>query len=292
MRELAAFLAAVDVAPAGAVLDVAAGSAEHALLAAVYSTRLVRALEADPDRAHAARQTAATNALPVVVEERRLATSRSDAAESLDTYVRRTALEPALIRLGADTEAEGLLAGASDLLHRGRPWLVLESDHTAGGLLGQVSDLVALGYRVITETDISRAGSGYVLAPEGAETAFARRFEAWSAALLPAGPGHGAGRHARRARGDRRLDARDSENDDVGLHRFGSAPQIRRRSRDQLHPGPPSAARRPGPEGRRGDAPPASQGRAPAAVPRQLPVPGSAADVAAGRPVGSPRRGW
>jgi hypothetical protein len=191
VRELAAFLAAVDVAPLGAVLDVAAGSAEHALLAAVYSTRLVRALEADPDRAHAARQTAATNALPVVVEERRLATSRNDATESLDAYVRRTALEPALIRLGPAAEVEGLLAGASDLLHRGRPWLVLESDHTAGALLGQVSDLVALGYRVITETDINRDGSGYVLAPEGAETAFARRFEAWSAALLPAGPATG-----------------------------------------------------------------------------------------------------
>jgi hypothetical protein len=191
VRELAAFLAAVDVAPAGAVLDVSAGSAEHALLAAVYSTRLVRALEADPDQAHAARQTAATNGLPVIVEERRLATSRNDAAESLDAYVRRTALEPALIRLGADTEVDGLLAGASDLLHRGQPWLVLESDHTAGALLGQVSDLVALGYRVITETDMGHPGSGYVLAPEGAETAFARRFEAWSAALLPAGPATG-----------------------------------------------------------------------------------------------------
>ncbi|HYJ74218.1 MAG TPA: hypothetical protein VEV65_01400, partial [Kineosporiaceae bacterium] len=57
---LAAFLAALDVAPDGAVLDVAARSGEHALLAAVYGTRLVRAVEDDPDEAHAARQAAAT----------------------------------------------------------------------------------------------------------------------------------------------------------------------------------------------------------------------------------------
>ena len=68
------FLATLDVAPPGAVLDVQhCGSGMHVAAAAVYSTRLVRALVPDGERAHATRQAAATNALPVVVEERTLA---------------------------------------------------------------------------------------------------------------------------------------------------------------------------------------------------------------------------
>jgi hypothetical protein len=183
---LAAFLAALDVAPDGAVLDVAARSGEHALLAAVYGTRLVRAVEDDPDEAHAARQAAATNALPVVVEERRLAAPGDGDGETLDGYVTRTALEPVVVRLGERTDAAGLLAGGSALLHRFRPWLVLTSDRTAQVLLDRVHDLVALGYRVITEEHVPGAERGYVLAPEAVESAFARRFRAWSAALLTA----------------------------------------------------------------------------------------------------------
>jgi hypothetical protein len=183
-RELAAFLAALDLAPAGAVLDVAARSGEDALLAAVYGTRLVRAVVPDADRAHAARQAAATNALPVVVEERRLVAPGDGDGETLDAYVTRTALQPVVIRLGGGTDAEGLLSGGVDLLHRLRPWLVLASDRTAGGLLDRVHDLVALGYRLITETDVPGLKRGYVLAPEAAQSAFVRRLQAWSAALL------------------------------------------------------------------------------------------------------------
>ena len=184
--ELAAFLAAVDLAPAGAVLDVAAGSGEHALLAAVYGTRPVRAVEADPDRAHAARQAAATNGLPVVVEGHRFTAPGDDAGETVDAYLARTKLEPTVLRLGAGTDAEGLLAGARQLLHKLRPWLVVGSDRTAGGLLDRVHDLVALRYRLITEMDVPGSQRGYVLAPEAVETAFVRRLGAWSAALLTA----------------------------------------------------------------------------------------------------------
>jgi hypothetical protein len=185
-RALASFLAVLDVAPAGPVLDVAARSGEHALLAAVYGTRLVRAVEGDPDEAHAARQAAATNALPVVVEERELVAPGEADGETLDAYVTRTALEPVVVRLGSAADADGVLAGGTGLLHRLRPWLVLASDRTAGGLLDRVHDLVALGYRVITETDVPGPKRGYVLAPEAADPAFARRLQAWSAALLTA----------------------------------------------------------------------------------------------------------
>jgi hypothetical protein len=39
---------------------------------------------------------------------------------------------------------------------------------------------------LITEADVPGLGRGYVLAPEAAESAFARRLHAWSAALLRA----------------------------------------------------------------------------------------------------------
>ena len=173
----AAFLAAMDAAPPGAVLDVqqgGEGGGEHALLAAVYSTRPVRALAPDAARAHATRQAAATNALPVVVEERALtAESAHERGETLDAYVARTALEPAVLRLADPHGAAGLLAGARRLLAHRRPWVVLGAGSPAGGPLPAV--LADLGYAPL--------GSG-VLAPGGtAGAAFELRSLAWRQAL-------------------------------------------------------------------------------------------------------------
>src|SRR3954468_10977701 len=142
--EAPAFLPALDVAPPGAVLDVqhCGGGGMHALLAAVYSTRLVRALAPDGQRAHATRQgppppaagrarpprqAAATNALPVVVEERPLARGPGGrgAAETLDAYAARTALEPAVLRLADGRAPAPLLGGPRELLSLRRPWVVL-----------------------------------------------------------------------------------------------------------------------------------------------------------------------
>jgi SAM-dependent methyltransferase len=179
VAELAAFLASVDAAPAGAVLDVGAGSGDHALLAAVYGSRIVRAVEPDPVQAHAARQAAASNALAVVVDELRL----DGAGESLAAYVQRTALDAAIVRLGAGVDAAAVLAGGLRLLRERRPWLVLRSAEQARAALHRLPEMVAVGYRVITETASSGASRGYVLAPEAVPAAFWRRLEAWSAAL-------------------------------------------------------------------------------------------------------------
>jgi hypothetical protein len=186
LRALATFLAVLDVAPAGPVLDVAAGAGEHALLAAVYGSRLVRAVEPDPVRAHAARQAAASNALAVVVEELRVAGHGPDArgGESLDDYVRRTCLAPAVLRVGRGADAPEVLAGGIDLIRHRRPWIVVESALQTGGVLVRLPEIVAQGYRLITEMGIPGSSPGYVLVPEAVGTALRRRVEAWSAALL------------------------------------------------------------------------------------------------------------
>jgi hypothetical protein len=171
-RGLAAFLAVLDVAPPGAVLDAGAGLGEHALLAAVYSRRLVRAVEGEAELAHAARQAAATNALPVVVDQRRLGHAQE---ETLDGYSERTALEPVVVRVGPGADPAVLIRSGLALLRRRRPWLLATS-----AVLARLPELDALGYH--------DAGDG-VLTPEPPAPAFARRVDAWAAALRaePAG---------------------------------------------------------------------------------------------------------
>ena len=173
----ASFLAAIDAAPPGAVLDVQQGGdggGEHALLAAVYSSRPVRALAPDAARAHATRQAAATNALPVVVEERALAAEAAhERGETLDAYVARTALEPAVLRLADPDAAAGLLAGARRLLAHRRPWIVL----------GAGSPPVAALPAVLADLGYSPLAPG-VLAPAGHQAGpFELRSRAWREAL-------------------------------------------------------------------------------------------------------------
>jgi hypothetical protein len=185
--DAAAFLAALDVAPPGAVLDVqhcGSDSGIHALLAAAYSTRLVRALAPDGERAHTTRQAAATNALPVVVEERPLARGPGGRglAETLDAYATRTALEPAVLRLAEGRGAVALLQGARELLTRRRPWVVLAG--VPGRAHAEALDATAeLGYR--------RVAPG-VLAPDAAvEPAYRRRLTAWQSAWQTVPPSTG-----------------------------------------------------------------------------------------------------
>lgn len=184
----APFLAAIDAAPPGPVLDVQQGGdggGEHALLAAVYSTRLVRALAPDAARAHATRQAAATNALPVVVEERALAAEAAhERGETLDAYVARTALEPAVLRLADPHAAAALLAGARRLLAHRRPWVVLGAGRAGDAVTGAAaSELPA----VLADLGYAPLGPG-VLAPAGSPAAaFELRSRAWRAAFDPAG---------------------------------------------------------------------------------------------------------
>jgi hypothetical protein len=183
VRSLAVLLAVLDLAPPGPLLDVVGNSPEHALLAAAYSTRLVRALAPDGLTAHAARQAAASNALPLVVEERALG---MPGGPTLDAYAATTALEPAVLHVGPGVDAGLVLDGAAELLAEHRPWVVVTASRSAGGALPMTDGTVAQSYGLTTEMGVTGSERVYVLAPEAAPAALAGRAEAWADALSTA----------------------------------------------------------------------------------------------------------
>jgi hypothetical protein len=156
------------------------GSApETALLAAVYGTRPVRVVAADGLMAHAARQAAASNALPVVVEERVIGAG----GVPLDDYAAAGAVEPAVLRIGPGVDAAHVLAGAGRLLAECRPWVVVSAGRGRRAAPPMVELPVALSYGLITETGLTGTSGMYVLAPEAAPAALATRATAWADAL-------------------------------------------------------------------------------------------------------------
>jgi len=153
------------------------------VLAAAYSTRLVRALASDGLVAHATRQAAASNALPVVVEERALG---GPPGPTLDDYAATTALEPAVLHLGPGVDAAAVLAGGSDVLAAHRPWVVVTASDRDEGSASPVEGTVAQSYGLITEMGLAGSRRVYVLAPEAAPAALAGRAESWADALSTA----------------------------------------------------------------------------------------------------------
>jgi hypothetical protein len=173
-------LAVLDLAPPGPLLDVVGNAPEHALLAAAYSSRLVRALAPDAAVAHAARQAAASNALPVVVEERTLG---APGGPTLDTYAAITALDPAVLHVGPGVDAATVLSGGSEVLAEHRPWVVITTSDASWQTRWTADRAVAQSYGLITEMGVTGSGRVYVLAPEAAPAALAGRAEAWVDAL-------------------------------------------------------------------------------------------------------------
>ena len=183
VRSVAVLLAVLDVAPPGPLLDLVGDAPEHALLAAAYSTRAVRALASDELVAHAARQAAASNALPVVVEERALG---APPGPTLDGYAGTSAVEPAVLHVGPGVDAAALLAGGSQVLAEHRPWVVVTASGQDEEATPPVEATVAQSYELITEMGVTGSGSVYVLAPEAAPAALAGRAKAWADALSTA----------------------------------------------------------------------------------------------------------
>lgn len=151
---LACFLATLDHARPGAVLDVGANVGVYALLAAARCRRPVRAFEPTPHIARTARELAAANRLPVQVSELAMGehpgnavftlSSTSDASnslaagfrpeagrievrvETLSRWCEHTGTAPAVVKIDTETTEPDVIAGALDALREFRPWVFCE----------------------------------------------------------------------------------------------------------------------------------------------------------------------
>lgn len=151
---LACFLATLDHARPGAVLDVGANVGVYALLAAARCRRHVQAFEPAPYIARTAQALATANRLPVEVLELAMGdragdavltlSSTSDASNSLaagfrpeagrievrvDTLSRwceRTGTSPAVIKIDTETTEPDVIAGGFHTLRESRPWVFCE----------------------------------------------------------------------------------------------------------------------------------------------------------------------
>jgi FkbM family methyltransferase len=151
---MACFLAAAAVAAPGAVFDVGANVGIYAAVAAALTDRPVCAFEPTPALAVVARRVASDNDLHFRTEELALGardgpatlylSDVSDASNSLahgfrassyqldvrvstmDTFVARTGLIPAVLKVDTETTEPDILAGAVATIAAGRPWILCE----------------------------------------------------------------------------------------------------------------------------------------------------------------------
>lgn len=154
------FLASLSEAPAGAVLDIGANVGPYSLLARTCSDREVVGFEPTPDLAHIARVTGARNGIPYLVEEIALGDAEGTATlylsdtsdssnslnpdfrpnhtsievplETLDAYVARTGIVPAVLKVDTETTEPAVLRGAKETIARHRPWVFCEVLHGRG----------------------------------------------------------------------------------------------------------------------------------------------------------------
>ena len=151
---LAVYLAALDLAPPGAVLDIGANVGVYGLLARALSSRDVHAFEPVPELATIAINTGLANRLTYAVTRQAVGrepgeatfylSDSSDSSNSLnpafrastrtltvsvttlDDYVETHGLIPAVIKIDAETGEPDVLAGGHKTMRAHRPWLLLE----------------------------------------------------------------------------------------------------------------------------------------------------------------------
>ncbi|MEV6629393.1 FkbM family methyltransferase [Actinoplanes sp. NPDC051470] len=154
------FLAAIETAGPGAVLDIGANVGLYAALAAAVSDRDVVAFEPFPTLAEVAERLTADNDLKIQVERIALSdhigtaafylSDSSDssnslaagfrdstrqidvAVETLDAYVRRTGIVPAVLKIDTESTEPDVLLGAAETLREHRPWVLCEVLHRRG----------------------------------------------------------------------------------------------------------------------------------------------------------------
>src|SRR5262249_4228536 len=151
---MACFLAAGDVAGAGAVLDIGANVGIYAAIGRALTERDVVAFEPWQMVVDVARQFSADNDLGFTVEALALGASNrtatlylSDAGDSsnslrhnfrpsshqvevpvetLDSYVARTGVVPAVMKIDTEATEPDVLIGAAKTINEHRPWILCE----------------------------------------------------------------------------------------------------------------------------------------------------------------------
>ncbi|MBB4929800.1 FkbM family methyltransferase [Lipingzhangella halophila] len=151
---VACFLAVLEHARAGAVLDIGANVGLYGLLAAARSHRPVFSFEPTPDLAETARNLAASNDLTMEVVQLAVSnhsgsaplklSANSDASNSLAAGFRpefgrvqvevdtlshwreRAGAIPAVLKIDTETTEPDVIAGGLEVLRRFRPWVFCE----------------------------------------------------------------------------------------------------------------------------------------------------------------------
>jgi FkbM family methyltransferase len=225
---LAVYLAAVDLAPPGAVLDIGANVGVYGLLARALSDREVHAFEPVPELAQVAINTGESNDLSYAVVREAVGrepgnatfylSDVSDSSNSLnptfrastrtldvtvttlDLYVEKNGIVPAIVKIDAETGEPDVLAGGRETLRTHRPWLLLEvlPGRTEKAVAEQMEEWGYTWYRCVGEPpydpqpDLNindgTAAPMWLMLPEPAGKELWARSLEWLAAIRAAGP--------------------------------------------------------------------------------------------------------
>lgn len=222
------FLAALDTAGPGAVLDIGANVGLYAALAAAVTDREVVAFEPFPTLSEVAERFSADNDLDVLVESIALGrengtatlylsdtsdSSNSLAAgfrkstrqidvpvETLDGYVQRTGAVPAVLKIDTESTEPDVLFGGAETLRRYRPWVLCEvlagrgEDRLAEAMAPHgyhwypITDEVPYQAATVIEGDRTYQHLMWLFAPEPPDEAFWAGVTAHRAAIVEAEP--------------------------------------------------------------------------------------------------------
>jgi FkbM family methyltransferase len=222
------FLAAIETAGPGAVFDIGANVGLYAALAAAVSDRDVLAFEPFPTLSEVAERFAADNDLGFRIEsiamgrETTTATlylsDSSDSSnslapgfrestrqievpvETLDGYVQRTGVVPAVIKIDTESTEPDVLFGAAETLRVHRPWVLCEvlagrvEERLTEALAPHgyewypITDEVPYEHATVIEGDRSYQHLMWLFAPERPDEAFWSAVTAHRAAIVAAEP--------------------------------------------------------------------------------------------------------
>lgn len=216
-------LAALELAPAGAMYDVGANVGPYGLLARAFSDRQVVGFEPTPDLADVAQRIGELNGLDYPVERIALGDHEgtvelylSDSTDSsnslnpafrpysnildvplvrLDDYVETSGLVPGLVKVDTETTEPAVLRGATETVAKHRPWVFCEvlSGQTERELNEVVEPWGYTWYHLTAGDELAPSAEivgdptfthfMYLLVPEPLGADYWSRVREWAAAL-------------------------------------------------------------------------------------------------------------